>query len=350
MSTQSGISVSEELTDVFKKGDYDALIIKISPDNTSLVPSYQHVEPDVGELFKSVKEYMGKNYPSPAYIVLRIKTEKELEGLAFISFIPDDAHIREKMLYALTKNTLLMQLGTSNFRKSCIFAWTTLNELCYEHFRESLDDDDEVPLTSSEKVLDKLNSLDITNVAENTSYNDHKKALPSMHESNGGNTLIFQIESALEKEVNSLNPEDTWKLIIFDIDVEKEHVKLKSSRENISPGHLIESLKATNNKTSQPQYCVYLFSPKKAAFIYSCPSGSKVKDRMIYASNKQGLLNYIQGIFESKNIFLKETMEVGDEDEIDVRKLDTSEELEKRAAPSEVNRLKFSKPKGPRRR
>lgn len=347
MSTQSGISVSEELTEVFKKGDYDALIIKISPDNTKLVPSYQHVEKDLGELFKKVKDYMTKNYPNPAYIILRIKADSGIGELAFISFIPDDAHIREKMLYALTKNTLLMQLGTSNFRKSYLFAWTTLNELSYDHFRESLDYDDEAPLTSSEKVLDKINSLDITDAAE---YNDHKKALPSMHESNSGNTLVFQIEPTLEKEVNSLSTKDTFKLIIFDIDVEKEHVKLKSSQENISPQHLIKTLKATNSRPSQPQYCVYLYSPKKAAFIYSCPSGSKVKDRMIYASNKQGLLNYIQAIFDSNGIFLKETMEVGDEDEIDVRKLETGEELDKKPASAEVNRLKFSKPKGPRRR
>ena len=54
---------------------------------------------------------------------------------------------------------------------------------------------------------------------------------------------------------------------------------------------------ASSISNTEPRYSFFRYSqqmegsePSPIVFIYTCPSGSKIKERMVYASTKQGFL------------------------------------------------------------
>ena len=72
------------------------------------------------------------NPTEPAYIILRRYEGSVKPPFIAITYVPDTAHVRQKMLFASTRNTLLRELGTDRFDES-IFA-TLKEELTAEGF------------------------------------------------------------------------------------------------------------------------------------------------------------------------------------------------------------------------
>lgn len=69
----------------------------------------------------------------PAYIILRRYGGSAKPPFVAITYVPDAANVRQKMLFASTRNTLLRELGTDRFDES-IFA-TLKEELTAEGFK-----------------------------------------------------------------------------------------------------------------------------------------------------------------------------------------------------------------------
>ena len=361
MSTQSGIVSSEELLDAFKNFKSGALVIKVSSDNTQLIvdEEFQSTETDTSKILIELNKYVSGIYPHPVYTIFSLSSPLNSNAdYAFISFIPDVAPIREKMLYASTKNTLLTQLGSNNFSKSRTFAWTELDELSFDNFKRSSEVQEDGPLTHEEKTLKEVNSLQGLSLAESSARrnNDtaYKKKLASMHESSSSNggVLMFSVDSKLESEFRALSQNhDNGKLIIFGINLENEGMELISETTGVNSSSLVSNLNsAIETRSVHPLFALYNYSTNRFAFIYSCPSGSKVKDRMVYASNKQGLINHLRGITDSDELLIDKILEIGDLDELEVKELESSQNEDKYKASNTRNGLKFTKPKGPRRR
>lgn len=372
MSTQSGISASEELLEAFKEFNVNTLVVKVDSDNTSLVPDKEFPQPSSQELpdvFESLSQYFEKNHPQPSYII--IPNLSSSNDYIFISFIPDVAPIRQKMLYASTKNTILQQLGSNNFKN--ILSLSELDELTHDNFvKTSRNNDDTEALTQEEKDLKTLDSLQSLSLTESGLRGNQafKKELASMHNNSSspnpsssalGNTgaLLFDVDSDLKGEFEGIgNLKDTKKLITFNIDIAKETVKLTSTKNAVDLSQLIEALKLVIDSSSpHPQFAIYNYDSNKIAFIYSCPSGSKVKDRMIYASNRQGLISFLKSFTNNTDILVEKVLEVGDLDELDLDELRvnsntdaSSRNSETESSQSTRSNLKFNKPKGPRRR
>ncbi|CAH6718704.1 twinfilin-1 [[Candida] jaroonii] len=314
MSTQSGIKASRELLSSFSQLSHDFLVIKINGTSTELIPdpkSPKSSSSSLDQRFKELKSYITSIHPHPVYIILNLDDE-----FAFISFIPDIAHIRDKMLYASTKNTLLQELGSSNIKKGYIFSWSELDELTHGHFKSVL------PETQTRtSIEDKTQALEEVNDNVGT----YSKRLASMD-----NGLLFKLDDGLVSQLQ--NAKD--KLIIFNID-DKETFKLLSEQSCD-----VDSIVPTIEQHEGPKFAVYNYHNDDYCLIYSCPSGSKVRDRMIYASNKQSLVSHLK---QSLNI--SKVLEVGDMEELDLH------ELKPQVKETKVeNNLRFSKPKGPRRR
>ena len=68
----------------------------------------------------------------PAYIILRRYEGSAKPPFIAITYVPDAANVRQKMLFASTRNTLLRELGTDRFGES-IFA-TLKEELTVKGF------------------------------------------------------------------------------------------------------------------------------------------------------------------------------------------------------------------------
>ncbi|CUM68007.1 uncharacterized protein PRCAT00005722001 [Priceomyces carsonii] len=339
MSTQSGITVSKEIITSLSDNGSSPLVIKISDDNTKLIldPEFSHKSiNELEERFKAVKEYVSSIYPQPRYVVI----PKDSNSNIFISIVPDVAPIRQKMLYASTKNTLTSAISSFDIHKSDILALTDLDELTYENYNQS--DNTVNLLTKEEKTLDDINTLQ-----DLTLDNSFKKELVSM--SSPQEKLLYNFDEEFQRELTSMlnSSEQAYKFVAFAIDSTKEVIRLVSSNDKVAIESLISEIEKVQPE-NYPVYILYNYSPKSYAFIYSCPSGSKVKDRMTYAAFKQGLLAHLVKEFGSKDLKVDKSIEVGDPEELEIGELQVSSN----SAPSEPSkgRLKFNKPKGPRRR
>ncbi|KGR00279.1 hypothetical protein MG1_02104, partial [Candida albicans GC75] len=404
MSTQSGITISSQLNDAYKNlSTNSALIIKISSDSTELIPDQIITGSDnttsttkditiLEPIFEKLINQISQEFPHPSYIVISYNSNQY-----FISFIPDIAPIKQKMLYASTKNSLITSLGGNKLIKK--FAWTELDELTLNYFIKSIDDDqgsnikkeeeEELNslLTEDEITLQKLNNLSLYSTTNHHHHHHHgfKKKLPSMTNDDGSTTgsgnadqdilykftpeLTEQLQSIIENSSpESSNDNDNKKsLISFNIDTTKELLTLKSIDTQIEINQLIDTLNNHTSSRISPQYILYNYQIGKLAFIYSCPSGSSVKDRMIYASFKNSLINHLNQLIKSTNIdddiIIDKNIEVGDLDEIELSQLQESNELihdtntngnnnsssnslsSNNSSLSSKNGLKFNKPK-----
>lgn len=407
MSTQSGITISSQLNDAYKNlSTNSALIIKISSDSTELIPDQIITGSDnttsttkditiLEPIFEKLINQISQEFPHPSYIVISYNSNQY-----FISFIPDIAPIKQKMLYASTKNSLITSLGGNKLIKK--FAWTELDELTLNYFIKSIDDDQgsnikkeeeeelNLLLTEDEITLQKLNNLSLYSTTNHHHHHGFKKKLPSMTNDDGSTTgsgnadqdilykftpeLTEQLQSIIENSSpESSNDNDNKKsLISFNIDTTKELLTLKSIDTQIEINQLIDTLNNHTSSRISPQYILYNYQIGKLAFIYSCPSGSSVKDRMIYASFKNSLINHLNQLIKSTNIdddiIIDKNIEVGDLDEIELSQLQDANELihdtntngnnnsssnslsSNNSSLSSKNGLKFNKPKGPRRR
>lgn len=406
MSTQSGITISSQLNDAYKNlSTNSALIIKLSSDFTELIPDQIITGSDnttsttkditiLEPMFEKLINQISQEFPHPSYIVISYNSNQY-----FISFIPDIAPIKQKMLYASTKNSLITSLGGNKLIKK--FAWTELDELTLNYFIKSIDEDQGFDikkeeeeelnslLTEDEITLQKLNNLSLYSTT-NHHHHGFKKKLPSMTNDDGSTTgsgnadqdilykftpeLTEQLQSIIENSSpESSNDNDNKKsLISFNIDTTKELLTLKSIDTQIEINQLIDTLNNHTSSKISPQYILYNYQIGKLAFIYSCPSGSSVKDRMIYASFKNSLINHLNQLIKSTNIdddiIIDKNIEVGDLDEIELSQLQDANELihdtntngnnnsssnslsSNNSSLSSKNGLKFNKPKGPRRR
>ncbi|KGU15464.1 hypothetical protein MEM_02085 [Candida albicans L26] len=407
MSTQSGITISSQLNDAYKNlSTNSALIIKISSDSTELIPDQIITGSDnttsttkditiLEPMFEKLINQISQEFPHPSYIVISYNSNQY-----FISFIPDIAPIKQKMLYASTKNSLITSLGGNKLIKK--FAWTELDELTLNYFIKSIDEDQGFDikkeeeeelnslLTEDEITLQKLNNLSLYSTTNHHHHHGFKKKLPSMTNDDGSTTgsgnadqdilykftpeLTEQLQSIIENSSpESSNDNDNKKsLISFNIDTTKELLTLKSIDTQIEINQLIDTLNNHTSSKISPQYILYNYQIGKLAFIYSCPSGSSVKDRMIYASFKNSLINHLNQLIKSTNIdddiIIDKNIEVGDLDEIELSQLQDANELihdtntngnnnsssnslsSNNSSLSSKNGLKFNKPKGPRRR
>lgn len=406
MSTQSGITISSQLNDAYKNlSANSALIIKISSDSTELIPDQIITGSDnttsttkditiLEPIFEKLINQISQEFPHPSYIIISYNSNQY-----FISFIPDIAPIKQKMLYASTKNSLITSLGGNKLIKK--FAWTELDELALNYFIKSIDEDQGFDikkeeeelnslLTEDEITLQKLNNLSLYSTTNHHHHHGFKKKLPSMTNDDGSTTgsgnadqdilykftpeLTEQLQSIIENSSpESSNDNDNKKsLISFNIDTTKELLTLKSIDTQIEINQLIDTLNNHTSSRISPQYILYNYQIGKLAFIYFCPSGSSVKDRMIYASFKNSLINHLNQLIKSTNIdddiIIDKNIEVGDLDEIELSQLQDANELihdtntngnnnsssnslsSNNSSLSSKNGLKFNKPKGPRRR
>lgn len=128
-------SVSNELHQAFNKlvssPDQRGLLAGIEKEQ--LVPletissSSAEFSSDLGGLKSLLKD------DEAAYVILR-RYPDATDGFVAITYVPDTANVRQKMLFASSRLTLVRELGTERFRET-LFA-TTKDDLTAEGFED----------------------------------------------------------------------------------------------------------------------------------------------------------------------------------------------------------------------
>lgn len=155
---QSGITASQELVSQFNQllesDEHFGLLVTIA--NEQLQPRALLTPPSRGVSFSSNVSSLLTPHVKPTealYVILR--RYSDAPALVAVTYVPDTAPVRQKMLFAATRLTLVRELGSEHFRET-IFT-TTAAELSPAGFEKhdahvALD----APLTEEERTLGEV--------------------------------------------------------------------------------------------------------------------------------------------------------------------------------------------------
>ncbi|KDN51689.1 hypothetical protein RSAG8_00236, partial [Rhizoctonia solani AG-8 WAC10335] len=334
MSASSGIGVSPELSSTFASAinSQSTRFIKVTIQNELLVPDGT-IPAGSGEFIDDLPQLQGiLEDDVPAYILARTEDSKWL----FISYVPDTAKVRDKMVYASTRGALTKALGDQRFKDN-IFA-TSKDDLtpeAYQAHQRHLAAPK--PLTARERELQEIRAAER---ASSAAY-EGSGVRQSMVGSRAGMKWTDELGEALR----DLQP---GRLVVISIDPTKEELVLKDSKD-VSLDDVPGALPAT-----EPAYGLYSWAQEEGAsphivFTYTCPPSSPVKHRMLYSSGVASLVNDVKA---QSGITVSKRLEASDPTELDLAWL--RNELASpgggTATPTTEDKKPFAKPRGPARR
>lgn len=115
-----------------------------------------------------------------------------------------------------------------------------------------------------------------------------------------------------------------------------ETLHLDASKQDIQPSDVASSI-----SSSEPRYTFYNYPGQQGVvFMYSCPSKSKIKERMVYASSRSQLVTLAQNV----GLEVTKKLEASSPDEW------TAESLAGEFQEHKVESKGFARPKRPGRR
>ncbi|KDR81490.1 hypothetical protein GALMADRAFT_239463 [Galerina marginata CBS 339.88] len=249
------------------------------------------------------------------------------------------------MLYASTRYSLLKSLGSTLFKDS-IFA-TSKNDLTPDayvsHLRHVAAPN---PLSNREQEMADLRASE----SKTATYGGS-----SARASHIGAGIGFNWSDEAERVVVELGEGSDSCLVILTIDTKTESLCLHSTRTTD-----IDSLSSII-PSSEPCYALFAWTSsltsnpvREIVFIYSCPSTSPIKNRMLYSSGSASTYEAAKNILASSSpavTVASRKIETSDPKELDEAFFKAELGLENVTAPERIeNPRGFAKPKGPPRR
>ncbi|KAI9874988.1 MAG: Twinfilin-1 [Pleopsidium flavum] len=327
---QSGISASQELLQAFND-------LVSSPHQRGLLAGIQKeqlvpLEPIPSEsedFFTDLSSLIPLIRDNEAtYIILRRYADAS-DGFVAVTYVPDTANVRSKMLFASTRLTLIRELGSERFRET-IFA-TTKAELTAEGWRKHEKHGEvKAPLTQGEQALQ--------GVKEAEAEESRGTGARSSHVRSG---VKFPISEEALEALKGLEG-GSENLVQLKINASTETVELADT--SLTEADAL----ASTISDSEPRYSFFRYShafegeeQQPLVFIYTCPSGSKIRERMMYASSRHGM---VVTAGREAGLTIDKKMEASSPSEI------TASSIHEEFHPKPEQKQAFSKPKRPGKR
>ncbi|TRX88728.1 hypothetical protein FHL15_010400 [Xylaria flabelliformis] len=282
---QSGISASQELVSQFNRLLSDAsqfgLLVTISSEALVPVASLPRSSPDFKANLKQLTDYLKPD--EPLYVFLRRYDNAPF--LVAVTYVPDTAKVRQKMLFASTRLALVRELGTEHFRETILV--NTADELSPAGFDKHdkhvrLD----APLTEEERTLGEVKRLE-AEAGTGT----------GVREMHFNSPMNMPVKDDALSALTELGRGGGRALVMLKINSQDEAVELAPGSSN--PSSIAEAVKAIS--TSEPRFTFFRYRPSRAGaedkdvllFFYTNPAtpGTKaVKNRMIYPLQKRAVI------------------------------------------------------------
>ncbi|KAL1283207.1 Twinfilin-1 [Trichinella pseudospiralis] len=301
MSHQSGIRSSTELVQFFtscKEGNIRLAKIKIQDEKLILACQFAVRSTWDKDYESYIEECLADEHA--CYILARLDTQPA-SGFdwLFLSYISENAPVKEKMLYASTKATLKGEFGSGSVK-----------------YDFQVTQKEEMDLHSIQRLINQKDAGYETAVVRGVRFPVDQDALQSLCRLRDGEINYVQLS----------------------IDTLNEVIKLVTA-DNIPSNRISRWI-----PPKSPRYHFYAPKLTKATsviiFIYSIPpNGCTVKERMLYSSCKGPFLDTVQQVVDLKvdrKIEIDSSEDVNDEFLI-------GEDI------SVKQHQKFSRPKGPKK-
>ncbi|GAD91791.1 actin monomer binding protein [Paecilomyces variotii No. 5] len=319
---QSGIAVSSELHDAFNTFTADSslfcLPITITSESLTPLPAIPFSSPNA--FYASLPQLSSVLQPkTPLYLIFR---RPESEGsssstLAALTYIPSNAGVRAKTLFASTRATFVRELGSEKFSET-IFA-TDEDEVIGEAAWKERDAEKSGKSNGGngrfrreDLMDDKERELEAVRRAEEEARHGTTGrdvgiggSLAASGPSTGGMNVKMPVDDEAKAALKGLQQGGMVQLAI---DIPTETIKLAESDSSVSPASLSGRL-----SESSPRYTLYHYPDSDAViFIYTCPSNSSIKERMLYASTRRVAID----IAEAEGLNVAKKIEGSSPDEI----------------------------------
>lgn len=279
---QSGISASQELQTALQT-------LITSPSQRGLLATIKDerivpgpVIPSTTSSFLSDLSNLSSHVkPNEAlYILLRRSDSLSSpeKSLAAITYVPNAAPVREKMLFASTRLLLVRELGGEHFPET-VFC-TEPDELTPEgwekHVRHTASEN---PLTKEERDLE-----DIKQAEALESRGTQGRSLTQ------GGKLGLRADADISAALRTLGSGGSENLVQLRIDGKTETLQL-ASISSVPPSKLSTVIDAT-----EPRFSFYRYPDLESSivFVSTCPSASKIRDRMLYAASRHNVITLAQ--------------------------------------------------------
>ncbi|GLB35071.1 putative actin depolymerizing protein [Lyophyllum shimeji] len=273
MSAISGIGIAPQLASLFANANTsnDVRFIKVSIENELLV--HQLTIPVTSSFEDDLKLLQAPGVlenDTPAYLLAKVAPSDWIA----ISYVPDSAKVRDKMLYASTRASLLKAIGSTLFTDS-IFATSKedLTPEAYASHKRHISAPQ--PLSAREREM-----ADVRAAESGSTYEGSRARANHL-----GTGVGLHWSQDLEEAVRRLGHGDGCEVVVIGIDRASETLVINSTSEAS-----VETI-GSSLPPFQPCYAFlawphsYTSPPRREiVFIYSCPSSSPIKDRMIYSS------------------------------------------------------------------
>ena len=210
------------------------------------------------------------------YILLKVEPSAA-DGYVAITYVPNAAPVRQKMLFASTRLTLVRELGIERFRQT-LFA-TEASELTAEGWKKHEQHEAlKAPLTEEEALLGGVKDAEAQESQGTSARRGHAP-----------NKINVPTGEGVLEALQSLNEEDCkGTLVQLKYELPNETLTLDSSNDNVQPSGVAALL-----STTEPRYSFYSHpsiptedGKPTILFVYTCPTASKIKERMIYSTGK----------------------------------------------------------------
>ncbi|KAI8628770.1 actin depolymerizing protein [Xylariaceae sp. FL1651] len=332
---QSGISASQELVSQFNQLLSDdslfGLLATISSEALTPLTTLPRSSPDFSSNLEQLTPHLKAD--EPLYVILR--RHDNAPRLIAVTYVPDTAKVRQKMLFAATRLTLVRELGTEHFRETILA--TTADELSPAGFdRHDAHTGLDAPLTEEERTLGEVKRAE-AEAGRGTGTRD-------IHLSS---TMNMPVRGDALDALRELGKGQGRVLVMLKINSEDEAIELVP--DSSKPTSIVEAAQAIS--TSEPRFTFFRYRPSRAGaehkdvilFFYTNPAtpGTKaVKNRMIYPLQKRAVLAMAE---KECGCVVEKKFEVEDPSEI------TEELVLEDLFPKAETKTAFKRPKRPGR-
>jgi twinfilin-like protein len=286
MAHQTGIEPSEELKELISTALKGSLrYIKISIENEKLVQDGSSATSGSWEddLDSMILPQLFED--KPCYIFYRLDERNSYQNFlwVFMSYTPDNAKVRDKMLYAATKATV-----RKAFQSGVVvddIAATTKDELSLAGYRRHLESQKAAPpLSQTEVALQELQ------------LNEDRVDVGTATRQSHLHGVAFPIDQDAFQALQQLGNKELA-YVRLAVEVSKERIYLDTKKESMTADGLPAVV-----PDGHPSYHFFLFKhtfegdyQESIVFIYSCPGfKSSIKERMLYSSCKEPLVSVVE--------------------------------------------------------
>eukprot|EP01096_Ripella_sp_DP13-Kostka_P018225 TRINITY_DN9786_c0_g1_i1.p1 TRINITY_DN9786_c0_g1~~TRINITY_DN9786_c0_g1_i1.p1 ORF type:complete len:343 (-),score=156.66 TRINITY_DN9786_c0_g1_i1:72-1073(-) len=325
MTHSTRIPVTAELEQAFGSArlEKNLRILKVEIEDETLVlrttrPAGASVSSDwngMSSLFEAKK---------PCFVLFRLDSSSS-DGAEWVlvSYVPDGSPVRDRMVYASTRDTLKRQLGYNSFSDE--MHGSSADELTWDLFQQhDKKNFSNAPLTEAE----------VQTAAESRAEVDYGHTREYVH------SVAFPISDEASSALRSLATR-VVDLVILRVDAKKETLELRSSSK-ASASDIAQHI-----PSDEPAFILFRYTHDYKGeqqapifFIYSCPDGATVRNRMLYSTVKATACEAAAhlGVEITKKIEVSEPSEV------------TENSLSEEIHPPEVEQNKgFQRPSRPGR-